>query len=133
MFDDSQRAILESLKTPALKALFEVYGGSIPLERLTPQEREIVAPYYLKRLLFEYDDTDLVQGSAVLGYSKRKATKLILERIKRHREERDAVATEEGFAEYLPLLHSHDQSIEDTLLDNIKKKVADDYERSLVT
>ena len=133
MFKDWQREILESLKTPALKALFEVYRGNIPLEQLTHQEREILAPYYLKRLLFEYDDIDLAQSHTVLGYSKRKATRLTLERIKRHREERDAVATKEGFAEYLPLLHSHDQSIEDTLLDNIKKKVADDYERSLVT
>ena len=127
MFDDWQLEILKALKTPELNALFDVYGGSIPLEELTPQEREIVAPYYLKRLLFEYDDEKLVEASTSLGYSKHKATKLTLERVKRHREERDAVATKEGFAEYLHVLHSYDQSIENKLLASIKKKVAEDY------
>ena len=121
MFDDSQMAILESLETPDLDALFKAHGGYIWFDQLTPQETKILAPYYLKRLLFLYDDLELAQSHTTLGYTKRKATKLTLERIKRHREERDAVAVHEGFSDYLHLLHNHDQAIENEVLANIKQ------------
>ena len=71
MFDDWQMEILKALKTPEVNALFDVYGGSISLEELTPQEREILAPYYLKRLLFEYDDEELVEASTSLVLSQK--------------------------------------------------------------
>ena len=42
MFDDSQMAILETLETPELDALFEAHGGYIWFDQLTPQETKIL-------------------------------------------------------------------------------------------
>lgn len=121
MFSNEQLAILELLKTPSVKSLFAQYGDSIALNKITTQEREVLAPYYLTQLAFLYDDIELAKGEKFIGYSKRKTVKLILERIKRHRQERDSIAVDEGFAAYLPLLQCYDREIDKTLLPMIEQ------------